>query len=89
MTARLRVLKSDPGYWCSDSSQFGSMLGELKTLGISADDLELLECVSVTVSSNIHLNSFMYEPLLDLSVEHLSSLFKKVLTYNIEEVPVT
>ena len=82
MTDRLRLLKSDPNYWCTKNSQFGSMLGELKTSGISASDLELLECVSVTVSSNIHLNSFMYEPLLDLSVEHLASLFKKVLTYN-------
>lgn len=88
MTDCLRILKSDPSYWCSTNSQFGSMLGELKTSGISADDLELLECVSVTVSSNIHLNSFMYEPLLDLSVDHLASLFKKVLTYNLEIMPV-
>lgn len=79
MTDRLRILKTDPGYWCSQGSQFGNMLGELKTFGIDADHIEILECVSVTVSSNIHLNSFMYEPLLDLSVDHLASLFNKVL----------
>jgi hypothetical protein len=37
--------------------------------------LRTLEKVSVTVSSNIHLNSFMYEPILDLTVEHLIDLY--------------
>ena len=27
---------------------------------------------------NIHLNSFMYEPILDMSNHHLKELFKKV-----------
>jgi len=27
---------------------------------------------------NIHLNSFMYEPILDLSAQHLKRLFTKV-----------
>lgn len=79
MTRRLRILKSDPGYWCSGGNQFGALLGELKQMRIPHGELELLEQVSVTVSSNIHLNSFMYEPLLDLPVQHLASLFTKVL----------
>jgi len=27
---------------------------------------------------NIHLNSFMYEPILDLSAQHLKKLYNKV-----------
>jgi len=27
---------------------------------------------------NIHLNSFMYEPILDMSNEHLKQLYRKV-----------
>ena len=40
--------------------------------------LRTLEKVSITVSSNIHLNSFMYEPILDLTIDHLIRLYKKV-----------
>lgn len=32
-----------------------------------------------TVSSNIRLNSFMYEPILDLTIEHLISLYSEIL----------
>jgi len=28
---------------------------------------------------NIHLNSFMYEPIVDMSAEHLTKLYKAVL----------
>jgi hypothetical protein len=28
---------------------------------------------------NIHLNSFMYEPIVDMSDEHLKKLYKNVM----------
>nr|MBF4360064.1 hypothetical protein [Vibrio anguillarum] len=40
--------------------------------------LSTLKKVSVTVCSNIHLNSFMYEPILDLSLIHLVDLYNDV-----------
>lgn len=80
MTEQLRALKSDPGYWCQKNPPFGNLLGELKTLDASNANLEVLECIGVTVSSNIHLNSFMYEPLLDLSLDHLIHLFDRIKT---------
>lgn len=78
MTEQLRVLHSDPDYWCTENSQFGVLLGAFKEQNPAADCIELLESVSVTVSSNIHLNSFMYEPILDLSTEHLCQLYRDV-----------
>lgn len=40
------------------------------------------EKISITVSSNIHLNSFMYEPILDLTIDHLINLYNEVVTLN-------
>jgi hypothetical protein len=78
MTRLLRILKSEPEYWCPKNPPFGKLLSELKLLDATNANLELLERIGVTVSSNIHLNSFMYEPLLDLSLEHLIDLFIKI-----------
>lgn len=55
---------------------------EFSELDPTAPELRTLEKVSITVSSNIHLNSFMYEPILDLSIEHLVSLYEEILNLN-------
>jgi hypothetical protein len=78
MTRLLRILKSEPEYWCPKNPPFGKLLSEFKLLDATNKNLELLESIGVTVSSNIHLNSFMYEPLLDLSLEHLIDLFIQI-----------
>ena len=78
MTEELRLLKADPLYWCTTKSQFGALLGEYKHHDPDAAKIEVLEGVGITVSSNIHLNSFMYEPILDLSLDHLCNLFMTV-----------
>lgn len=44
-------------------------------------DYEFLESVNVMTPENIHLNSFMYEPLVDMSVDALVDLFNKSLTF--------
>jgi hypothetical protein len=75
---RLRELKGDPEYWCVDSNQFGTLMTEYSSLGSTEPAFRLLQNVSITVSSNIHLNSFMYEPILDLNIEHLIALYLKV-----------
>ena len=79
ITERIRVLKSDTNYWCQSSSQFGALMKEFESLDSLAPEIRTLEKVSLTVSSNIHLNSFMYEPILDLSIEHLISLYREIL----------
>ena len=38
----------------------------------------VLEEVLIMTSGNIHINSFMYEPIIDMSVEYLIKLYNKV-----------
>lgn len=78
VTNKLRALKNDENYWCQSNSQFGALMNEYASLSPSAPEIRTLEKVSITVSSNIHLNSFMYEPILDLTVEHLVKLYQEV-----------
>ena len=74
----LRLLKSDPNYWCNSMNQFGFLIKEYSSLFETSSSIRTLEKISITVSSNIHLNSFMYEPILDLTIEHLINLYHEV-----------
>ena len=40
--------------------------------------LDVLQRVALMTPENIHLNSFMYEPILDMSDTHLRTLYKEV-----------
>ena len=82
VTGKIRTLKNDSNYWCQSENQFGALMKEFSELAPTAPELRTLQKVSVTVSSNIHLNSFMYEPILDLTIEHLISLYKEVTNLN-------
>lgn len=42
------------------------------------EHVELLEQVNLMTPENIHLNSFMYEPILDMSDEHLKKLYTSI-----------
>lgn len=41
-------------------------------------NIESLDKVNLMTAENIHLNSFMYEPLLDMSDNHLKSLYLEI-----------
>lgn len=41
-----------------------------------------LDKVSLMTPENIHINSFMYEPIVDMSDDHLRKLYKQVLALN-------
>lgn len=76
---RIRQLRGDSSYWCTSQNQFGKLLKDFKSLEpLATRELSTLGKVSITVSSNIHLNSFMYEPILDLTIDHLVSLYDEV-----------
>lgn len=75
---RIRELSQNEKYWCDSKNQFGVLIKEYIKLDPKSKALRTLEKVSITVSSNIHLNSFMYEPILDLTVDHLIRLYKEV-----------
>lgn len=86
MIDRLRILKGIPNYWCEELSQFGYLVGHYTALSPNSGALRTLEKVGITVSSNIHLNSFMYEPILDLSIEHLIQLHQEVCAMGIKKL---
>lgn len=48
------------------------------------DEIKVLKQVMLMTPENIHLNSFMYEPLLDMSDHHLRKLYKKVKSLRTE-----
>ena len=55
------------------------LLQEYKRLGLGrVEDVLVLEQVNLMTPENIHLNSFMYEPILDLGIAHLKSLYSAV-----------
>lgn len=41
-------------------------------------EIEIFERVNLMTAENLHLNSFMYEPLMDLSEDHLRTLYNDV-----------
>ena len=47
---------------------------------ISSKHADLIEEVNMMSPDGIHLNSFMYEPLIDMSAEHLVGLYKRCKT---------
>lgn len=55
------------------------LLQEYKKLALGrAEDISVLEQVNLMTPENIHLNSFMYEPILDLGIGHLKALYSEV-----------
>jgi hypothetical protein len=46
------------------------------------ESIKLLNQVNLMTPENIHLNSFMYEPILDMAPGHLKSLYREVKQLN-------
>jgi hypothetical protein len=63
-----------------DGSQTGKLFGRYKKefKGIKEPEIKLLDEVCLITPDNIHVNSFMYEPILDMADLHLRELYKKV-----------
>ena len=45
---------------------------------INDNAMDILELVAMITPENIHLNSFMFVPILDMSVSHLCELYQRV-----------
>lgn len=65
-----------------NSSQTGKLLRRYKHDFPNDHEVQIstLEKVNLITAENIHLNSFMFEPLIDLSINHLQELYKEVET---------
>jgi len=63
-----------------DSNQTPKLLKKFRELfGVELATINVLQRVVLMTPENIHLNSFMYEPILDMSDEHLRKLYGGVL----------
>jgi len=47
------------------------------------EEIKLLDEVNIMTPENIHLNSFMYEPLIDMSPVNLKTLYKNIMELDI------
>jgi len=71
------------------SNQTGKLFGEFKKVfPLDIKSIAFLEKVNLMTPENIHLNSFMFEPILDLSDYHLKQLYKDVLTLIAAEISI-
>jgi hypothetical protein len=65
------------------SSQTQKLLAKFKELfSGEIDAIKTIQRVMLMTPENIHVNSFMYEPILDMSDEHLRKLYEEVLALN-------
>ncbi len=67
--------------WTNTITKFqtGKLVKRIKDNSlVSNEKLKVLELVNLITPENIHLNSFMYEPILDMSKTHLISLYNDV-----------
>ena len=62
------------------ANQTQALLAKFISIGGAAGAIKILERVILMTPENIHLNSFMYEPLVDMSDEHLRKLYGDVLS---------
>lgn len=60
------------------SNQTSELLAHFKTINNDKATLTVLDRVNLMTPENIHVNAFMYEPIIDMSVYHLIDLYMKV-----------
>ena len=65
------------------ANQTGTLYTEYKRVSSNqATELKLIERVLLMTPQNIHLNAFMYEPIVDMSDEHLRLLYQDIQAMN-------
>ncbi|MHB8380697.1 MAG: hypothetical protein ACYDB2_12450 [Acidimicrobiales bacterium] len=71
----------DPTFFSSiTSSQTQVIRKEYQNRGLgTADQRKVLDSVLLMTPENLHVNSFMYEPIIDLADEHLRKLYNEVI----------
>lgn len=84
LTAERFMVKriNDPAFVAGiDSNQTPKLLKKFRGLfGTELKTIKILQRVALMTPENIHLNSFMYEPILDMSDGHLRKLYSEVIT---------
>ena len=75
----IKTINNAPFVAAIADNQTIRLLKEYKRSGVGRpEDILVLEQVNLMTPENIHLNSFMYEPILDLGIGHLKALYSEV-----------
>lgn len=61
-----------------ESNQTRALFVLFKEVNNNTDTLKILDKVNLMTPENIHINAFMYEPLIDMSVKHLTELYNQI-----------
>ena len=69
---------NDPKNDAMPFNQTHELLQKYKIHGGNNGDIAILSKVALMTPENIHLNSFMYEPIIDMSDDALRKLYKAV-----------
>jgi len=71
---------TDPNFHTHiQKKETGKIIGKYKTeFPTNKKEMEIFDRVNLMTAENLHLNSFMYEPLMDLSEDHLRTLYQDV-----------
>ena len=73
------ILKKIPNQEQIESNQTSNLIDNYKNnFPEKNDNIDILEQVNLMTPENIHFNAFMFEPILDMSGEHLSKLYCKI-----------
>ena len=76
MIEKIRGVNPD---YDTTKQQTGNLLQHFKDNFESlVEDIELLKRVNLITPANIHINAFMYEPILDMGFGELKDLYEKV-----------
>ena len=76
-----KIKEKNPNYLLPTRNQTRILSNEYKKYyDKNTTELKLIEQVNMITPENIHINSFMYEPLLDMSCEHLKTLYIELKT---------
>jgi hypothetical protein len=67
-------------YLAEVGNQTRELFGAYKQFG-NTDKIKILEEVNIMTPENIHLNSFMYEPILDMDIVELITLYQKIKNF--------
>lgn len=83
LKAELYILSKITDLSPISGSQTGKLVQRYKDEFVNdvahGDAIKVLESVNIMTPENIHLNSFMYEPIMDMGIDELKSLHDEIL----------
>ena len=65
-----------------NKNQTNELIQNYKLRNPNHQNLKILDKVNLMTPENIHINAFMYEPLIDMSIHHLKDLYLETSSLN-------